>query len=71
VQKVAELKIEEMPITTSIGVAGIEQNNFSSATQLFEAADAALYLAKQRGRNRVVVSEAASPQTEVTEEKFA
>ncbi|SHG12424.1 diguanylate cyclase (GGDEF) domain-containing protein [Microbulbifer donghaiensis] len=54
--KVAELDLYEMPLTVSIGVASFERDNFEAALQLFEAADMALYRAKQQGRNRVVVS---------------
>ncbi|SDZ75499.1 diguanylate cyclase [Microbulbifer marinus] len=56
VRRVAELDLYEMPLTVSIGVASLERGNFDAALQLFEAADMALYRAKQQGRNRVVVS---------------
>ncbi|MFV8781312.1 diguanylate cyclase [Microbulbifer sp. SA54] len=52
VSLVAELELDDMPLSVSIGVAGFEQGNYASAVQLFEAADAALYRAKQAGRNR-------------------
>ncbi|SHG12503.1 diguanylate cyclase (GGDEF) domain-containing protein [Microbulbifer donghaiensis] len=55
VQRVAELDCHGMPLTISIGVASFEGGNFDAAVQLFEAADAALYRAKQAGRNRVLV----------------
>ncbi|WP_323843818.1 diguanylate cyclase [Microbulbifer magnicolonia] len=56
VRRVAELKLYELPLTVSIGVASFEGDDFEAAVQLFEAADVALYRAKQAGRNRVVVS---------------
>ena len=46
------------PITLSIGVAMIPDNARDGQAAL-KAADAALYRAKQGGRNRVVVAEAA------------
>lgn len=53
VKLVAELKLDKMPLTVSIGVATFQHGNYASAIQLFEAADAALYRAKQAGRNRL------------------
>ena len=55
---VAELKLSHMSLTVSVGVAAFEQGSFASAVQLFEAADAALYRAKQSGRNRVELAPA-------------
>ena len=55
VQKVAELDINGTSLTISIGVASFEQDNFDTPVQLLEAADRALYCAKQEGRNRVFV----------------
>jgi diguanylate cyclase (GGDEF)-like protein len=43
-------------VTASIGVARVHSGLGSSPTALFEAADAALYLAKKRGRNQWVRS---------------
>jgi len=40
-------------VTVSIGLATFEGENFSSHHFLFEAADQALYSAKEKGRNRV------------------
>ncbi|WP_193165264.1 diguanylate cyclase [Microbulbifer hainanensis] len=55
VKKVAELDINGSSLTISIGVASFEQDNFDAPVQLLEAADRALYCAKQDGRNRVFV----------------
>ena len=46
-------------ITTSIGVAYAPHTVDASTNDLFASADRALYLAKARGRNRVVVAEEA------------
>jgi len=43
-------------VTVSVGVAGLPQHG-SSAKELLEAADAALYRAKREGRDRVAVAE--------------
>jgi len=43
----------ERGITVSIGHASLAGHQFLSAEKLFDAADAALYTAKQAGRNRV------------------
>ena len=48
------------PITISGGVACFPEH-VDSATTLVECADRALYPAKERGRNRVVVAEPAMP----------
>ena len=46
-------RLRQINITISIGVAGLG-NGIDSADKLVRAADAALYRAKQEGRNRVV-----------------
>ncbi|MCW8126600.1 diguanylate cyclase [Microbulbifer halophilus] len=56
VRKVAELEPNGMPLTISAGVADLENNGFSAPVQLLQAADTALYRAKQAGRNRVVTA---------------
>lgn len=54
VSKVRALELYATPLTISIGVAGFEGGNFDRPQELFEVADAALYQAKQAGRDRVV-----------------
>jgi diguanylate cyclase (GGDEF)-like protein len=44
---------DERGITVSIGHASLAGHQFPTAEKLFDAADAALYTAKQAGRNRV------------------
>ena len=44
----------DLAITISVGYASLSKAPFASAEQFFEAADAALYAAKQQGRNCVV-----------------
>ena len=41
-----------IPITVSIGVAGAREHHIQDASALVQAADSALYRAKQEGRNR-------------------
>ncbi|WP_231758373.1 diguanylate cyclase [Microbulbifer elongatus] len=53
---VAKMDCDGVPLSVSIGVASYENGNFTSAIQLFEAADSALYMAKEGGRNKVVTS---------------
>lgn len=43
----------ELAITISVGYACLTLNEFASPEKFFEAADAAMYAAKQAGRNRV------------------
>ncbi len=50
--KIENDNAQQHNLTVSIGVATLEENNFSSHHLLFEAADQALYYAKENGRNR-------------------
>jgi len=43
----------DLPVTTSIGVSGSDQMTNVSAEELLEAADKAMYMSKQQGKNRV------------------
>ena len=43
-------------VTISVGVASDQDGHFADVSEFFRAADAALYQAKQQGRNRVVQS---------------
>jgi diguanylate cyclase (GGDEF)-like protein len=51
---VIEHEGQRIPITISLGVAGLHENT-DTPEKLIAAADAALYQAKQTGRNRVVI----------------
>jgi diguanylate cyclase (GGDEF)-like protein len=66
-QKIAELTFRladlEVKVTVSIGVAGLEEG--MSGEDLLEVADAALYRAKQAGKNQVCGPEAVFPAPEV------
>lgn len=57
--KVAELSVEGLAVTASLGIACLPET--SSRTDLLSNADAALYLSKQNGRNRVVAAAPRSP----------
>lgn len=62
--KIEELEIrhgeERIPITISIGIATGVPESDTYGLKLFAEADAALYEAKQTGRNRVVISQTQS-----------
>ena len=51
-----EIAGRRLPITVSIGVVACTQPETTSIDELIRQADEALYLAKRRGRNRVVVA---------------
>jgi len=50
-----------VPVTVSLGVAAWERNGNANIEQLLALADAALYCAKERGRNRVEVAPGPGP----------
>jgi diguanylate cyclase (GGDEF)-like protein len=50
---VQSARADELGITVSIGYASLATDDFGSHDKLFDAADAALYAAKEAGRNRV------------------
>ncbi len=56
---VAETEIDGLHVHISLGVASFPDLDLKEGTALIEAADAALYKAKEGGRNRVVVATAA------------
>ncbi|MDE2029244.1 MAG: PleD family two-component system response regulator [Alphaproteobacteria bacterium] len=49
----------ELPVTISIGIADTRPDLESAPNRVFERADAALYRAKQDGRNRVITDKSA------------
>jgi len=55
------MEVDGLKVTVSIGVAHLSQHIGASAAELFEAADKAMYAAKQAGRNRVVMAESSLP----------
>src|SRR5579884_1518830 len=48
-------------VTMSIGVGSLKADRVSGSEDLIARADAALYRAKQAGRNRIVLSNASEP----------
>jgi diguanylate cyclase (GGDEF)-like protein len=69
-QRISELTIplpdQDLQVTVSIGVAGLREG--MSGADLLDAADAALYRAKQAGRNRVCGPGGVAPLPEVRAE---
>ena len=51
-----EFEDKEIPVTVSIGAATLKDGNFTDADTLLKAADDALYISKESGRNRVTAS---------------
>ena len=57
---VEELKIEnvkEISVTISVGVSLYDPDKMKDFNNLYQAADKALYIAKESGRNQVVIFE--------------
>jgi two-component system, cell cycle response regulator len=48
-----------IPITISVGIATLEKNNFDTIDDLIKKADEHLYQAKEEGRNRTILKDAA------------
>ncbi|MCM2287584.1 MAG: diguanylate cyclase [Sulfuritalea sp.] len=58
--KIAALIVDGLQVTVSIGVAGVPGHAVASGEALLKLADAALYRAKQQGRNRVCAAPAST-----------
>lgn len=58
--KIAALIIDGLQVTVSIGVAGVPGHAVDSGEALLKLADAALYRAKQQGRNQVCAAPASA-----------
>ena len=56
---------QSLPVTTSIGVACLDELSAPTPTALLETADERLYRAKQTGRNRVVAGLAAGSERSI------
>ncbi len=54
---IAATKIENLSITASIGVITMDATENADFDQLFSAADKAVYIAKDKGRNRIQIGE--------------
>lgn len=52
---VAATDVGEHRVTVSVGIANVPHSEIPGTSELFRAADQALYRAKQRGRNRVEI----------------
>jgi diguanylate cyclase (GGDEF)-like protein/PAS domain S-box-containing protein len=57
---VEAMEVDGLKVTTSIGVAGLSETGAPSPGELVERADAALYRAKEAGRNRSMAAEASA-----------
>ena len=60
---IIETDVGPINITISIGVALLDRVNSTTIEQLLSRADRAMYLAKQAGRNRVIIWEERDLQT--------
>jgi len=54
---VEAMAVDGLHVTTSIGVAGLLETGANTASELVELADAALYRAKDAGRNKTMLAE--------------
>lgn len=61
--KIADLEIDGLKVTVSIGVAGVPGHEVADGEALVKLADSALYVAKANGRNQVRVAAAEMPAT--------
>ena len=54
---VETMRVDGLKVTTSIGVAGLHETGVESPSELVDAADVALYRAKEAGRNKSMPAE--------------